>query len=123
MSRGRRSRHALTGLAGLALGMVALPACSGGSTEADAGAPGATVVAPSGSVLEAAADEVAPATSSGARAAEEEVVSFPAGPLRAGSTPGDPGRDPTLEPAQLELSLGAFDIDRDLFPNRPGERP
>jgi hypothetical protein len=106
-----------------ALTAGALAACSSGGVEADAGAPAETVVAPSGSVLEAAENQAAPASSSRARAAEKDVVAIPAGKLVAGSTPGDPGRDPTLEPAQLELSLQAFDIDRDLFPNRPGERP
>ncbi len=120
MSRAPRSHLARLALV---LAGAAAGGCSSGSSDPDAGAPPSTVVAPSGSVLEAAENEAAPATSSSARAAEKDVVSIPAGALRAGSTPGDPGRDPTLEPAQLELDLGAFDIDRDLFPNQPGERP
>lgn len=109
----------------LPLVLVAIAAaCGGGSGEPPPGASAApTALAPAGSVLEAAENEAAPATSSSARAAEQEVVSIPAGTLTAGSTPGDAGRDPTLEPALLPIELGAFDIDRDLFPNRPGEPP
>lgn len=98
--------------------------CSNASSDAPGAGPSAVAtVAPAGSVLEAAENEAAPATSSSARAAEKEVVSIPGGTLTAGSTPGDPGRDPTLEPPQLAIEVGDFDIDRDLFPNRPGERP
>lgn len=99
-----------------------LAACSSG-TPTEGGPAASATVAPRGEVLEAAENQAAPATSSSARAAEKDVVEIPAGTLRAGSTPGDPGRDPTLEPAQLAIEVGAFDVDRDLFPNRPGEPP
>ena len=46
-------------------------------------------------------------------------MEIPAGKLVAGSTPGDRGRDPTLEPALLDVELGAFSIDRSPYPNDP----
>jgi hypothetical protein len=39
----------------------------------------------------------------------------------AGSTPGDEGRDPTLEPAMLEVSMSAFSIDASPYPNDPSQ--
>jgi formylglycine-generating enzyme required for sulfatase activity len=107
----------------LALAASAVAACSGGGATEGAPTSASSAIAPAGTVLEAAENEAAPATSSSARAAEKDIVAIPAGTLTAGSTPGDPGRDPTLEPPQLAIELGAFDIDRDLFPNRPGEPP
>jgi len=95
---------------------------SGDAGFADAGPAGSTI-APRGDVMEAAENVAAPAASSSARAADKEVVEIPAGTTRLGSTPGDKGRDPLLEATQLELSFGAFDVDRDLYPNKPGERP
>jgi len=41
----------------------------------------------------------------------------------SGSTPGDRGRDPTLEPANVAVDLAAFDIDRAPYPNEPGKKP
>src|SRR5262249_44439499 len=77
---------------------------------ADAGAP--VAIAPKGKVLEAAENE-GPSASGAARstpappAAAGARVQIPAGKLVAGSTPGDRGRDPTLEPALLDVELGA----------------
>lgn len=91
---------------------------------ADAGAP--VALAPQGKVLEAAENE---APEEGARsqantaAAASPRVDVPAGKLVAGSTPGDKGRDPTLEPALLEVELGGFTIDRYLYPNDPTKPP
>jgi len=48
-------------------------------------------------------------------------VSIPKGKLVAGSTPGDRGRDPTLEPALQVFELKAFDVDKLPYPNDPGE--
>jgi hypothetical protein len=87
----------------------------------EAGAP--VTLAPKGKVLEAAENE-GPSASGSARAARAPAaagtrVDVPAGKLVAGSTPGDRGRDPTLEPALLDVELGAFSIDRYPFPNDP----
>ncbi len=98
----------------------------GGATAAPDG--GATVaLAPQGKVLEAAENE-APAGSvkaggrgAGAPPSGPPRIDVPAGKLAAGSTPGDKGRDPALEPALLEVELGGFTIDRWLCPNDPGE--
>ena len=56
-------------------------------------------------------------TKKGARA------SIPEGRLVSGSTPGDRGRDPTLEPALAEISLGAYFIDTYPYPNDPAAAP
>lgn len=52
-----------------------------------------------------------------------EKVEIPAGTLRSGSTPGDAGRVPELEPKNLEVELGPFGIDRLPYPNDPAEPP
>lgn len=109
---------ALVGAAGLA-------GCrSGAGDGADAGLSSASA-RPKGPVLEAAENETA---SSAPRAvatalAAGEKVAIPASRLVSGSTPGDRGRDPMLEPALVEVDLGAFEIDRWLYPNDPAKRP
>lgn len=52
-----------------------------------------------------------------------ERVSVPAGTLVAGSTPGDEGRDPSVEPVLLEVELGGFEMDKLPFPNDPTKPP
>jgi hypothetical protein len=44
---------------------------------------------------------------------------IPAGTLRSGSTPGDAGRVPELEPKNLDVELGPYGIDRLPYPNDP----
>ncbi len=83
------------------------------------------VAAPKGTVLEAAENE---ASDGGApqpkgKVAAAAKVEIPSGKVIAGSTPGDPGRDAVLEPALLEVELGAFSIDRFLYPNDPAKAP
>lgn len=82
-------------------------------------------IAPKGTVLEAADNEShdAGAPPSRGKAAAEARVQIPGGKLISGSTPGDPGRDAVLEPALVEVELGAFTIDRYLYPNEPGKPP
>lgn len=46
-------------------------------------------------------------------------VEISAGSFPSGSTPGEEGRDPTIEPALVDVSLGAFAIDALPFPNDP----
>ncbi|WP_437599411.1 formylglycine-generating enzyme family protein [Sorangium sp. So ce590] len=95
-----------------------------GEKRADGGPP--VTPAPPGKVLEAAENE-SPAASArpqaGAAAAGPARIEIPAGKLVAGSTPGDKGRDPTLEPALLDIELGGFTIDRYLYPNDPAQAP
>src|SRR6185295_6448133 len=50
-----------------------------------------------------------------------QMAQIPGGTLRAGSTPGDPGRVPELEAKNLEVELGPFAIDRLPYPNDPTE--
>ncbi len=88
------------------------------SSSADAGASG-----PSDVVLEAAENQSSASTTSTAKAAEQAIVPIPAGKLLSGSTPGDAGRDPTLEPPLTPVELSAFDIDRFVYPNEPGKPP
>jgi hypothetical protein len=52
-----------------------------------------------------------------------EQAQVPAGTLRAGSTPGDPGRIPELEPKNQEVELGPFGIDLLPYPNDPNAPP
>lgn len=99
---------------------------TGNAPPAESGAP--VAIAPKGKVLEAAENEApstgasgsartksAPALAAGAR------VEIPAGKLVSGSTPGDKGRDPTLEPPLVEVELGGYSIDRYLYPNDPAK--
>jgi hypothetical protein len=48
-----------------------------------------------------------------------ERVDIPGGSFSVGSRPGDPGRNPELEPRQTSIELGPFQIDRLPFPNDP----
>lgn len=113
--RGAASAAAIASLA------AAAHACSSG--EAATG-PSATV-RPQGSVLQAAENEQedAGAPQGKGKVAAAARVEIPAGKLVAGSTPGDPGRDAVLEPALLEVELGAFTIDRLPYPNDAAKAP
>jgi len=46
-----------------------------------------------------------------------ERVEIPGGSFNVGSRPGDPGRNPELEPRQTSIELGPFQIDRLPYPN------
>lgn len=84
-------------------------------------------LSPKGKVLEAAENEAPAASASAGRRAPvapgPPQIEIPGGKLVAGSTPGDRGRDPTLEPAMLEVELGGFSVDRYLYPNDPSKPP
>lgn len=101
--------------------LALLAACSSG--EATTG--GSAALSPQGNVLQAAENEGddAGAPQSKGKVAAEARIEIPSGKLVAGSTPGDPGRDAVLEPAMLEVELGAFTIDRYLYPNDPAKPP
>jgi hypothetical protein len=49
----------------------------------------------------------------------DERVEIPGGSFFAGSTPGEPGRKPDLEPRRYKIELGPFQIDRLPYPNDP----
>lgn len=51
------------------------------------------------------------------------VVSVPAGSFALGSTPGDPGRDPSVEADLPRVQLPAFTIDALPYPNDPSAAP
>jgi hypothetical protein len=109
-----------------AVALVALfVGCRGGSSSessSDGGAP--VVLSPKGKVLEAAENQADPdGGSSKTEAAKSERVEIPSGTFHAGSLPGDKGRDPVLEPAELEIKLGGFTMDRYLYPNDPQKPP
>jgi hypothetical protein len=53
--------------------------------------------------------------------AARQSAPIPGGTLRAGSTPGDPGRVPELEAKNQEVELGPFSIDRLPYPNDPAQ--
>ena len=87
---------------------------------ADAGASAAVVVeAPP---VDESTDAGVGHTAGVANAAGERSK-IPAGVFVAGSTPGDRGRDPVLEPALLDVRLDAFEIDRLPYPNDPTQPP
>lgn len=67
------------------------------------------------------AKSAAPTRKADKAAVVNERVKIKAGALTAGSTPGDDGRDPLLEPVLLPVELGPFEIDRLPFPNDPGK--
>jgi hypothetical protein len=50
-------------------------------------------------------------------------MDIPGGSFRAGSVPGEPGRDPRLEPRSFPLELGPYQIDRFPYPNDPKRPP
>lgn len=103
--------------------VVTLGCSSEGGTDAASASASATSAAAPGLVLEAAENQASANTSSTAKAAADPVVAIPAGALTAGSTPGDAGRDPSLEPANVVFELGGYDIDRYVYPNEPGKPP
>jgi hypothetical protein len=53
----------------------------------------------------------------------DERIEIPEGPFFAGSTPGERGRDPEIEPRHYEVKLGPFRIDRLAYPNDPAKAP
>jgi formylglycine-generating enzyme required for sulfatase activity len=50
-----------------------------------------------------------------------EQISIGAQTITVGSTPGDEGRDPTLEPAFVSAKLGGYSIDALPYPNDPSQ--
>src|SRR5262245_56631013 len=109
----RRASHRLALALGLALSGLLAVGCPGSRSRAGGGASSA---APKAS---ASADLHRPKAQPLAR----EKVANEAGSLRAGSTPGDPGRVPELEPKNQEVELGPFGIDRLPYPNDPALPP
>jgi formylglycine-generating enzyme required for sulfatase activity len=111
--------------------LLASVACGKTQGDASSAAPagsGAVAIAPKGEVLEAAENEAAPDAGAKPRAAAPKAAAgekseIPGGKLVSGSTPGDKGRDPVLEPALAPVDLGAFSIDRYLYPNDPAKPP
>jgi len=63
-----------------------------------------------------ASSEAAPARKV-AEPLPNERVEIPGGTFDVGSRPGDPGRNPELEPRQTSIELGPFQIDRLPYPN------
>ena len=110
-------------LSGAAL-VTLLTACGSHASDQAASASAATAAsAKAGKVLEADENVSQAVTESTAKAAAESTIPIPDGSFDLGSTPGDRGRDPSLEPALSPTSLGAFDIDRSLYPNELGKPP
>jgi hypothetical protein len=111
----------------LAEGCEKKPAETGDGGAAIPSAP--VALAPQGKVLEAAENESEDAGASAgprkiaAKAAAKERITIAGGGFTAGSTPGDKGRDPVLEPALLKVELGGFSIDKYLYPNDPEKPP
>lgn len=101
-------------LAERALAALALCACREPPPEASRERPAGT---------NAAAPAPPSATPAAPRPAAGETLDIPAGRFTAGSNPGDVERAPALEPAEVEVALGGFRIDRLPFPNDPATPP
>jgi hypothetical protein len=108
----------------LALSLFGASACDRAKTDAD-GVSSASAVA-SGDLLEAA-EEHEQVSDAGQQTGSADKaglrVDIEAGKFVAGSTPGDRGRDPSLEPALVPLELKAFAIDKLPYPNDPARAP
>ncbi|HEY4157776.1 MAG TPA: SUMF1/EgtB/PvdO family nonheme iron enzyme [Polyangiaceae bacterium] len=78
----------------------------------------ATPSASATSVALASATPRAPARKVPAPIAGERV-DIPGGTFIVGSRPGDPGRNPELEPRSVPIELGPYQIDRMPYPNDP----
>ncbi len=109
---------------GIAACWLSIAGCDDADTRSsvpDAAAPTATR-----QLLEAADDDNVAAArpqKKGAASRAGERVKIPAGTLISGSTPGDRGRDPTFEPALVEVAMVAFEIDKLPQPNDPSRGP
>ena len=127
--------RATSWLAG-SLGCVALLASScqkSMQTARDAAADGAAAAAVQGSHEETAiaiapralASDASTSRASLARtramAKADETIAIPAGSFRAGSTPGDVGRDPATEPVVYDAAIVSYEIDALPFPNDPAK--
>jgi formylglycine-generating enzyme required for sulfatase activity len=116
---------------------LALSLASCRKTAADAPAPAATatvnaamVPAPSDAGAMIGASAALATKSSGAvklharsAAKANETVDVPTRTFPSGSTPGDEGRDPTLEPVLVPVTLTPFSIDALPYPNDPDLPP
>ncbi len=70
-----------------------------------------------------AAPAAPPPESPAQRPQADEQAHVPVGAFMAGSKPGDPGRQPELEPRLQQVRLGPFRIDRLPYPNDPNQPP
>ena len=100
--------------------LLLIAACGrgGGSPSTSSGAPSASAGGPASSG--AAGGEL--------RAPKQtplpnERVEIPTGAFLAGSIPGEPGRNPELEPRLTSIELGRFHVDRLPYPNDPTKPP
>lgn len=57
------------------------------------------------------------------RPEKNAIAHVPVGEFLAGSAPGEPGRDPAVEPIESEVELGPFRIDAYPFPGDPSAPP
>src|SRR5689334_11916835 len=98
------------------LSLLLLPELAACKHDESAGAsPSAAAPSASGPLLEAAEEAAttpARPQQKGAATAAGEKATIAAGAMTVGSTPGDLGRDPALEPAALAVTLGEFQIDK-----------
>jgi hypothetical protein len=122
------ARYAVSSVIALAIGLGACrrtaveggdagstpsPSASPSTTTSDAGFTSAAAALEPGSTDAGATRPLSDAPAAG------KSIDVPAGSFPCGSTPGDEGRDPTIEPALVEVSLGAFAIDALPYPNDP----
>lgn len=117
-------RWATVGLAGTLV--VVVPNCKR-SSQSGTNEGGAEEVRPSSSAV-LATDPEEPEVPKTQRPPKKKLEAgqheeIPSGPFDSGSTPGDRGRDPTLEPSLVRVELGKFAIDRLPFPNDPSQPP
>lgn len=93
------------------LALIALSGCPKPSAEhSDPPRPSPVTAAPSASTKAAPSKKIA-------EPLPNERLDIPGGSFNVGSRPGDPGRNPELEPRQTSIELGPFQIDRLPYPN------
>jgi hypothetical protein len=103
--------------------LAGVGACSSSESGASASGTAAASTSAAPKVVAAAEEPVGPVASSTAKAAEKPIVAIPAGSFPFGSTPGDRGRNAALEPIEVNVEVGAFDVDRLPYPNEEGKPP
>lgn len=115
-------------LGSVAIGlMVGAAGCRDETPETSPTAGPAATEAADAPLVEAADEEEDPAEAGPQKHGEVGEagarVTVPGGTATIGSTPGDRGRDPSLEPASMKIDLGSFEIDRLPYPNDPAKKP
>ncbi|HNS99109.1 MAG TPA: SUMF1/EgtB/PvdO family nonheme iron enzyme [Polyangiaceae bacterium] len=114
-------------LGAIALWLLVLGSCKSKGASSDSPQEQSTEIRPSSTVVLSAAPEQSEAAGTHRPVNKKlevgQKVDIPSGAFLSGSTPGDRGRDASLEPALVKVELGAYSIDRLPYPNDPSMEP